>query len=224
MDRTHVSVGANVLLGYVLDFYVKYKRKPETGDYMNITVYLGANPGKDEKYKKGVWELGTWIAAAGHRLIYGGSAVGLMGVLADAVLAGGGEVIGVEPDFFLAGGGEVIGVEPGFFVRDALQHEGITQLIVTETMQERKKIMLEMGDVYIAFPGGTGTLEEIAEAISQTKLGLSDKKSILFNLDGYYDPLIEMIERMTEEEFLFREERRGLFFARTVEEIADIIS
>ena len=84
--------------------------------------------------------------------------------------------------------------------------------------------MLEMGDVYIAFPGGTGTLEEIAEAISQTKLGLSDKKSILFNLDGYYDPLIEMIERMTEEEFLFREERRGLFFARTVEEIADIIS
>ena len=209
MDRTHVSVGANVLLGYVLDFYVKYKRKPETGDYMNITVYLGANPGKDEKYKKGVWELGTWIAAAGHRLIYGGSAVGLRGVLADAVLAGGGEVIGVEP---------------GFFVRDALQHEGITQLIVTETMQERKKIMLEMGDVYIAFPGGTGTLEEIAEAISQTKLGLSDKKSILFNLDGYYDPLIEMIERMTEEEFLFREERRGLFFARTVEEIADIIS
>ena len=83
---------------------------------MNITVYLGANPGKDEKYKKGVWELGSWIAAAGHRLIYGGSAVGLMGVLADAVLAGGGEVIGVEPDFF---------------VRDALQHEGITQLIVT---------------------------------------------------------------------------------------------
>jgi len=176
---------------------------------MNITVYLGANPGKDEKYKRGVWGLGTWIAAAGHRLIYGGSAVGLMGVLADAVLAGGGEVIGVEP---------------GFFVRDALQHEGITQLIVTETMQERKKIMLEMGDVYIAFPGGTGTLEEIAEAISQTKLGLSDKKSILFNLDGYYDPLIAMIERMTEEEFLFREERRGLFFARTVEEIADIIS
>ena len=64
-----------MLLGYVLDFYVKYKRKPETGDYMNITVYLGANPGKDEKYKKGVWELGTWIAAAGHRLIYGGSAL-----------------------------------------------------------------------------------------------------------------------------------------------------
>lgn len=175
---------------------------------MNITVYLGAYPGKDDKYKKGVRELGCWIAAAGHRLIYGGSAVGLMGVLADAVLQGGGEVIGVEPDFF---------------VRDALQHDGITQLIVTETMQERKKIMLEMGDVYIAFPGGTGTLEEITEAISQTKLGLSDKKSILFNLDGYYDHLIAMIERMADEEFLFREEMSGLYFARSVEEIAAII-
>ena len=176
---------------------------------MNITVYLGSRLPDDKALVRAARELGAWIGLNRHRLIYGGSAVGLMGVLADAVLAGGGEVIGVEP---------------GFFVRDALQHEGITQLIVIETMQERKKIMLEIGDVYIAFPGGTGTLEEIAEAISQTKLGLSDKKSILFNLDGYYDPLIEMIERMTEEEFLFREERRGLFFARTVEEIADIIS
>ena len=68
---------------------------------MNITVYLGANPGKDDKYKEGIWELGSWIAAGGHRLIYGGSAVGLMGILADAVLKGGGEVIGVEPDFFV---------------------------------------------------------------------------------------------------------------------------
>ena len=83
--------------------------------------------------------------------------------------------------------------------------------------------MLEMGDVYIAFPGGTGTLEEITEAISQTKLGLSDKKSILFNLDGYYDHLIAMIERMADEEFLFREEMSGLYFARSVEEIAAII-
>lgn len=175
---------------------------------MNITVYLGANPGRDDKYKRGIRELGSWIAANGHRLIYGGSAVGLMGVLADAVLEGGGEVIGVEPDFF---------------VRDALQHEGITELIVTRTMQERKKIMLEMGDVYIAFPGGTGTLEEISEAISQTKLGLSDKKSILYNLDGFYDPLIEMIGRMVDEEFLFREEMHGIYFADSVEEIASII-
>lgn len=175
---------------------------------MNITVYLGANPGKDDRYRKGIRELGAWIAGAGHRLIYGGSAVGLMGVLADAVLSGGGEVIGVEPDFF---------------VRDALQHDGITELIVTENMQERKRIMLEMGDVYIAFPGGTGTLEEISEAISQTKLGLSKKKSIIYNLDGYYDPLIEMIERMVDEEFLFREEMHGLYFAKSVKEIAEII-
>lgn len=175
---------------------------------MNITVYLGANPGKDDKYKEGIWELGSWIAAGGHRLIYGGSAVGLMGILADAVLKGGGEVIGVEPDFF---------------VRDALQHDGITELIVTKDMQERKKIMLEMGDIYIAFPGGTGTLEEISEAISQSKLGLSDKKCILYNLDGFYDPLIEMYDRMMNEEFLYREEMRRIYYAKCVEDIAEII-
>ena len=119
---------------------------------MNITVYLGANEGTDPALKTAVQELGKWIGESGNALIYGGSRCGLMGVLADSVLAAGGEVIGVEPEFFVKG---------------ELQHDGLTDLIVTKDMTERKTKMIELGDAFIAFPGGTGTLEEIAEVMSK---------------------------------------------------------
>ena len=135
---------------------------------MNITVYLGSAHGNDPKYKNEVVRLGNWIGKAGHRLIYGGSRIGLMGELAEAVLTAGGEVIGVEPDFF---------------VDSCLQHHGITRLIVTKTMAERKARMIELGDVFIAFPGGTGTLEEISEVMSQVRLGHNERPCIVLNLD-----------------------------------------
>ena len=119
---------------------------------MNITVYLGANEGNDPSLRKAVRELGTWIGESGNRLVYGGSKSGLMGEIAESVLQAGGEVTGVEPQFF-------IDME--------YQYDAITELIVTKDMTERKTKMIELGDVFIAFPGGTGTLEEIAE------LGLS---------------------------------------------------
>ena len=122
---------------------------------MNITVYLGANEGKDATLKMAVRELGTWIGESGNRLIYGGSKSGLMGELAESVLQAGGEVIGVEPQFF-------IDME--------YQYDEITELIVTKDMTERKTKMIELGDVFIAFPGGTGTLEEIAEVMSKVSL------------------------------------------------------
>ena len=130
---------------------------------MNITVYLGSAHGNDPKYKNEVVRLGNWIGKAGHRLIYGGSRIGLMGELAEAVLTAGGEVIGVEPDFF---------------VNSCLQHHGITRLIVTKTMAERKARMIELGDVFIAFPGGTGTLEEISEVMSQVTMSAPASCSI----------------------------------------------
>ena len=169
---------------------------------MNITVYLGSARGNDPKYAQEVIKLGTWIGSAGHRLIYGGSRIGLMGELAEAVLQAGGEVIGVEP---------------GFFVDSCLQHDGINELIVTETMAERKAKMIELGDAFIAFPGGTGTLEEISEVMSQIRLGHNDKPCIVLNLDGYYEPLRAMLDTMVREDFLDHDSRRRFLFAGDVD-------
>ena len=134
---------------------------------MNITVYLGANLGNDPALPQAVQQLGRWIGESGNALVYGGSKSGLMGILADSVLAAGGRVTGVEPKCFL----------------DAeLQHEGLTELIVTEDMPARKTKMIELGDAFIAFPGGTGTLEEITEVISKLSLGQLDAPCILYDL------------------------------------------
>ena len=111
---------------------------------MNITVYLGAFEGNDPALAEAVRELGTWIGRSGNALVYGGSKSGLMGVIADSVLEAGGEVTGVEPQFF---------------IDEEVQHEGLTKLIITKDMAERKAKMIELGDAFIAFPGGTGTLE-----------------------------------------------------------------
>ncbi len=175
---------------------------------MNITVYLGANIGKDEIYRNEIAELGRWIGRKGHRLIYGGSSIGLMGVLADGVLSAGGEVVGVEPLFF---------------VESEFQHDKITKLIVTEDMPERKKIMIDEGDAYIAFPGGTGTLEEISEVISLVKLGFCHKPCILYNLNGFYNDLKAQLERMTDEGFVDRAELKGVSFVDSILEIEGIL-
>ena len=175
---------------------------------MNITVYLGSAMGHDPKYEREVIRLGTWIGRSGHRLIYGGSRIGLMGEIAEAALQAGGEVIGVEP---------------GFFIDYCLQHDGINELIVTETMAERKAIMIEKGDVYITFPGGTGTLEEVAEVMSQIRLGHNEKPCIILNLDGFYDPLMQMLDHMVREGFLDEYSRSRFIFVKDVDEIAEIL-
>lgn len=168
---------------------------------MNITVYLGASKGVDEMYSREAKALGEWIGRSGHRLIYGGSRTGLMGVLADAVL---------NTD------GEVFGVEPGFFLDQEVQHDSITRLIVTETMAERREKMIELGDAYIAFPGGTGTLEEISEVISLIKLGFMNKPVVLLNLEHYYDPMEAMYRKMVEEGFLEETHLEKIHFSTSV--------
>lgn len=126
---------------------------------MNITVYLGASKGNDNTLANAVRELGTWIGESGNSLVYGGSKSGLMGEIAESVLRAGGKVTGVEPQFF---------IDAGFL------YEDVTNLIVTNDMSERKAKMIELGDAFIAFPGGTGTLEEIAEIMSKVSLGHLD--------------------------------------------------
>ena len=175
---------------------------------MNITVYLGANEGNAPFFKEAVHELGLWIGTNGNTLVYGGSKSGLMGELAESVLQAGGKVIGVEPQFFIDAG----------FVYDE-----ITELITTKDMSERKAKMIELGDVFIAFPGGTGTLEEITEVMSKVSLKHLDAPCILYNLNGYYDSLKQLLEHMIEMDLSSEEKQEGIYFVEDLEEIQRIL-
>lgn len=175
---------------------------------MNITVYLGANEGNDPFLKETVRELGAWIGTNGNTLVYGGSKSGLMGELAESVLQAGGKVIGVEPQFFIDAG----------FVYDE-----ITELITTKDMSERKAKMIELGEAFIAFPGGTGTLEEITEVMSKVSLKHLDAPCILYNLNGYYDSMKQLLEHMIEMDLSSAEKQEGIYFAEDLEEIQRIL-
>ena len=165
---------------------------------MNITVYLGACEGCDPQLKQTVRELGTWIGASGNSLVYGGSKTGLMGELASAALEAGAEVTGVEPQFF---------------VDSVLQLEGLTRLIVTPDIAQRKAKMIELGDAFVAFPGGTGTLEEISQVMSMIGLGQLEAPC------GYYNPMAEQIDRMLACDLTSPERLRGISFARDLDEL-----
>ena len=169
---------------------------------------MGSSPGNKPVYREAVQKLGTWIGEQGHELVYGGSRVGLMGMIADAVLSSGGKVTGVEP---------------GFFVRSARQHEGLTELVVTEDMAERKAVMLSRGDVCIAFPGGLGTLEEISEVMSHNGIGLQNKLCLIYDLDHFYDGLKLQLDHMTEEGFIPKENREKIHFVTSLEEIEEAV-
>ena len=176
---------------------------------MNITVYLGANEGNDPRLRKSVEELGTWIGSSGNALVYGGSKSGLMGAIADSVLQAGGKVTGIEPQFF---------------IENELQHDGLTRLIVTKDMAERKAKMIELGDAFIAFPGGTGTLEEIAEVMSKVSLKHLDAPCILYNLNGYYDDLKALLLKMIDKGLSSKERQEGIYFADNLDEIKRILN
>lgn len=178
------------------------------GENMNITVYLGANEGNDPALKQAVWELGTWIGESGNDLIYGGSKVGLMGVIAESVLRAGGKVTGVEPQFFM---------------EKELQYDAVTHLIVTETMAERKTKMIELGDVFVAMPGGTGTLEEISEVMSLLALDRLEAPCILYNLHGYYDSLQQLLDRMIAADLSSEYRQRNIYFVKDLDELQKVL-
>ena len=176
---------------------------------MNITVYLGSCEGNDPAMKTAVAELGRWIGESGNRLVYGGSKTGLMGLLADSVLSAGGEVTGVELEMFM---------EAGY------QHTGLTELIVTRDMSERKAKMIELGEAFIALPGGTGTLEEITEVMSKVSLRHLSAPCILYNLDGYYNDLKALLGHMIDKGLSSPRRQQGIYFADDLREIASIIN
>jgi hypothetical protein len=151
-----------------------------------VCVFCGSRHGNRLEYREAAAALGKAIAARGRGLVYGGGNVGLMGVVADAVLAAGGPVIGVIP---------------GFMIPKELAHEGITDLRVVDTMHERKAIMAEAASAFISLPGGIGTYEECLEQIAWLKLYIHRKPSGLLNVLGYYDPLLAFLQHTVDSGF-----------------------
>lgn len=154
---------------------------------MNICVFCGSSLGNDAVYTQAAQELAHLFVQSNSSLVYGGGNVGLMGVIADCVLAEGGNVVGVIPDFLL---------------KKEVGHKGITELIVVNSMHDRKKRMADMADAFIAIPGGLGTLDELAEILTWKQLGLINKPIALLNTNSYFTPLIAQMEKMVAEGFL----------------------
>lgn len=163
----------------------------------SLCVFCGSNPGRTPVYLDTVGELADLLAARGIRVVYGGAAVGTMGALADRVLAAGGEVVGVIPE-------QQVGAE--------IAHPGLTELHVVGSMHERKALMNELSDGFVALPGGLGTLEEFAEIVTWSQLGLHHKPTGLLNTAGYYDLLLAFLDHAVRERFL-REDDRALVLA-----------
>jgi uncharacterized protein (TIGR00730 family) len=170
-----------------------------------VCVYCGSGTGADPIYVEAARELGRRFAESGIRLVYGGGSVGLMGELAAAVLRHGGHVTGIIPRFLSD--------------RERLLH-GVDELIVTEDMHARKRLMFERAEAFVALPGGIGTLEELVEILTWSQLGRHEKPVLLANIGGFWNPLLALFDHMTEQGFI----RPGLTVAYVaVDRVADIV-
>ena len=161
-----------------------------------VCVYCGSNPGHRPSYTERAIALGDRLARDGLALVYGGGNVGLMGVVADAVLAAGGEVIGVIPE-------QLVGWE--------VAHRGVTRLEVVPNMHERKARMFDLSDGFVALPGGFGTLDEMFEMLTWRQLGIGNKPCAFLDVDGFYAPLVAMMDTMVAEGFVHAGQRRDLW-------------
>lgn len=175
---------------------------------MNIAVYCGSSPAKNPHFTECARELGEWIARNGHTLVYGGSSVGLMGIVSRAALDAGGAVYGVEPRFFIEAG--------------VAQHD-LTKLYVTDDMTQRKAKMIELADAFVAIPGGVGTLEEISEIFSRIRLGLGPDECFLMNIDGFYNPLKSLLHGMYAQGFLSQDDLDRIHFPESLDEFARML-
>lgn len=162
----------------------------------SICVYCGSNAGAKPAYSDRAIALGTRLAKDGIALVYGGGNVGLMGLVADAALEAGGEVVGVIPEHL---------------VNWEVAHKGLTRLEVVGSMHERKARMFELADGFVALPGGFGTLDEMFEMLTWRQLGLGDKPCAFLDVDGFYAPLVAMLDRMVEQRFVHPDQRADLW-------------
>lgn len=175
---------------------------------MNICVFCGSSKGKNPVFAEAARELGHLIAKNSHDLVYGGGNVGLMGIVADAILANGREVVGIIPQF----------------LKDReVAHHGITRLEVVQSMHQRKQRMADLSNAFIALPGGWGTLEEVAEILTWRQLGLIHSPIILLNVNNFFGPLIAQLNAMVDEGFVRKEYMQNLRIASTPQEALTLI-
>ncbi|MBY0506764.1 MAG: TIGR00730 family Rossman fold protein [Bryobacteraceae bacterium] len=173
-----------------------------------MCVFCGSSTGARPSYREAALTLGSELARRGIGLVYGGGKNGLMGVLAEACLAGGGEVIGVMPEAL---------------VNQERAHGGLTELIITGSMHERKARMAGLADAFIALPGGLGTFEELLEVTTWTQLGLQSKACALLNVEGYFAGLFAQADRAVAEGFLSAEHRGLLRAGTSVPEVLELV-
>lgn len=154
---------------------------------MHYCVFCGSNSGANPKFARAAAEVAQCLARAGIGIVYGGGKVGLMGVLADAALSEGGRVVGVIPRML---------------VDREIAHQGLTELRIVGSMHERKALMADLSDGFIAMPGGFGTLDELCEILTWTQLGLQHKPIGMLNVDGFFDPLLAAFDHAVAEQFV----------------------
>lgn len=169
-----------------------------------VCVYCGSNAGARPVYAERAAAFGERLAREGIALVYGGGNVGLMGILADAALACGGDVVGVIPQQL---------------VEWEVAHRALTRLEVVANMHERKARMFDLSDAFVALPGGFGTLDEMFEMLTWRQLGLGDKPCAFLDVKGFFDPLVAQLDRMVEERFLHPEQRRDLWHGESLDEL-----
>ncbi|MEN9919362.1 MAG: hypothetical protein RL662_1798 [Bacteroidota bacterium] len=157
-----------------------------------IAVYCGSSSGSDQIFRSKALALGNALAENGFDLVYGGAKVGLMGAVADGTLEKGGKAIGILPRFL---------------AEKELEHKSLTEIILVETMHERKALMSDLSDGFIALPGGFGTMEELFEMLTWAQLSLHKKPIAILNVNGYYDSLIDLINNMLDNGFMKQEYR-----------------
>lgn len=177
-----------------------------TADLTHVCVFAGSGAGRLPAYREAAEELGRELAGRGIGVVYGASGIGLMGAMADAALAAGGEVVGVIPEALLA-------LEQ--------VHKGLSELHVVESMHARKAKMASLVDAFVALPGGIGTLEELLEVATWSKLGIHAKPCGVLNVGGYYDPLAAMLDRAVAERFMTPEDRAILAFDADTQRLID---
>lgn len=176
---------------------------------LTICVYCASSTQINPLYFEATERLGKILAKAGHAVVFGGGSTGLMGQLADSILATSGKITGVIPQFM---------------IDEDWHHTNLTELIVTQTMHERKEKMASVADAAIALPGGCGTLEELLEVITWKQLGIFTKPIIIVNMGGYYDALIEMLHRAVEEKFMRNIHKNMWEVVKTPEEVLNAIA
>ena len=183
-------------------------------------IYLGSATGRSQIFSDTAFSVGAELARMGISVVYGGACVGTMKSLADGVLSESGEVIGVFPKGFKG----KKSYQAQLLLKTLLRLlYGLSRLIEVEDMSERKKVMEKMSDCCIALPGSYGTLDELFEYIVNHQLGFHDKPVYILNLDGFYDPIIAMIEKMKETEFLKGYDQSFIHFPTTVEDLLTAI-